>query len=64
MKKFEYKIVVGTENLVKETDESWLNSGGEEGWELVAISEIKHAREDGIFGGSRRIYYFKREKEE
>lgn len=61
MKKFEYKIFIGTENLVPEYDEELLNSLGNQGWELVNTDVLKSMKMDGVFGGKRQIYWLKRE---
>ena len=42
-----------------EKDERWLNSGGEEGWELVCMQMMK-TKKDGL-GGKRAVYWLKRE---
>ena len=55
MKKFEYKIVLGSVDVVPERDEEILNSEGKEGWELVFYVEAK-ARDYGL--GAKRFYYF------
>jgi len=59
MKKFEY-LIETSENAPFTNEAILLNKLGKEGWELIAVS-YEHAK--GI-GKMRRIYYFKREKEE
>lgn len=55
MKKFEYKILEGSVDFIPEKDEEWLNSCGEEGWDLVFWIEGK-AKNQGL--GAKRIYYY------
>ncbi|KKK56542.1 hypothetical protein LCGC14_3063480 [marine sediment metagenome] len=59
MKKFEYKIIAGSEMLNPEEDEFLLNELGNERWELVA-TELMKTRGDGI-GTKRQVYWLKRE---
>lgn len=72
MKKFEYKIIVGSEGLgfhkkgglYKESgfdDEFDLNEEGNKGWELVAVDNRKFSAIDGMAAGKRAIYWLKRE---
>ena len=61
MKKFEYKIEVGSEDIIKKEDEFLLNELGEKGWELVAKELVKNVKTDGILGGKRQVYWLKRE---
>ena len=61
MKKFEYKIVIGNQDLVVERDQLALNDFGADGWELVATDVIKSFKMDGILGGKRQIYWLKKE---
>ncbi len=59
MKKFEYKIIAGSEMLDIKGDENLLNELGEEGWELVVMESMK-TKGDGI-GTKRQVYWLKRE---
>jgi len=61
MKKFEYKIITGSDMLITEQDETALNSLGEQGWELVAMKMMK-TKLDGL-GGKRQVYWLKKEIE-
>lgn len=59
MKKFEYKIIAGSEMLDPKGDENLLNEYGEMGWELVVTESMK-LKGDGI-GTKRQVYWLKRE---
>lgn len=61
MKKFKYKIIVGSEDLIPEQDEYALNDLGAIGWELVATDRVKSIKKDGVLGGKRQVYWFKKE---
>ena len=64
IKKFEYKIIIGSEDLIVKEDETLLNDLGNDGWELVCIDAVKNFKRDGVFGGKRTAYWLKREIEE
>ena len=59
MKKFEYKIIAGSEMLNIERDEGLLNELGQDGWELVAMESMKI--KGGGIGSKRQVYWLKRE---
>ncbi len=61
MKKYEYKIVIGSQGLNRDEDERLLNNLGNESWELVATESTKMKMRDGIFADPRQVYWLKRE---
>lgn len=61
MKKYEYKILLGSEGLKPTEDEMLLNELGKESWELVATESMKARKRDGIFGDASQVYWLKRE---
>ena len=61
MKKYEYKIVIGSQGLNRDEDEGLLDDLGNESWELVATESMKVKKRDGIFADPSQVYWLKRE---
>ncbi|MCK5059657.1 MAG: DUF4177 domain-containing protein [Candidatus Pacebacteria bacterium] len=62
MKKFEYKMIIGSPHERIFDDQEMLRSHGAEGWELVSVIYPVKPKNEGI-GARAALYYLKRELE-
>lgn len=60
MKKFEYKIIIGSSVERIFDDEKILGDYGADGWELVSVVYPVKPRDRGV-GAKAALYYLKRE---